>query len=254
MNVTTGKLTVLLDDRTGAVRDPVVHYDAQKVCSHRPGGSPLSPLRDQHRRHGLAPAYRGPYDDIEPTYSVGRHRLRVQPLQALGQLLAHQSGVLHRCDGDGKQIRAISATSSTTIRRGCCPTDACCISGRVVDRWVDYHHLWTTNRTARADGLFWQSSAGHADDRRQADPDSAGRAIFSPGLAARRRRHHRGRSAAGPTSRNADRSAAMRRTVTPGHCPTSCSSPRGRDRGRRRGETGTSTRDAGRGGRRAPVP
>ena len=70
LDIASGELTVLLDDPTGAIRDPQVHYDAAKILfSYRPGdtdhfhlyeinvdGSDLKQLTD------------GPYDDLEPSY------------------------------------------------------------------------------------------------------------------------------------------------------------------------------------------
>ncbi len=39
-NMETGELNVLLDDPEGAVRDPQVHYDGQRILfSYRPGGT-----------------------------------------------------------------------------------------------------------------------------------------------------------------------------------------------------------------------
>ena len=40
LNVRTGKMTVLLEDIAGAVRDPVVHYDGKRILfSYRRGGT-----------------------------------------------------------------------------------------------------------------------------------------------------------------------------------------------------------------------
>ena len=40
LSLRTGEITVLVDDPEGAVRDPQVHYDAQKVLfSYRKGGT-----------------------------------------------------------------------------------------------------------------------------------------------------------------------------------------------------------------------
>ena len=49
LNLATGTVTTLLEDKEGAVRDPVVHYDAEQILfSYRKGGTALAPsLRNQ---------------------------------------------------------------------------------------------------------------------------------------------------------------------------------------------------------------
>jgi len=40
LNLRTGKVTNLIDDAGGGVRDPQVHYDGQRIVfSYRPGGT-----------------------------------------------------------------------------------------------------------------------------------------------------------------------------------------------------------------------
>ena len=73
MNLKTGKVHVLLEDETGAVRDPQVHYDAERIIfSYRPGGTEYYHLYEINvDGSGLRQLTDGPYDDIEPTYLAG---------------------------------------------------------------------------------------------------------------------------------------------------------------------------------------
>ncbi len=150
LNFRTGKITDLIDDPGGAVRDPQVHYDARKILfSYRKGGT--------HRYHlyeigidgtGLRQLTDGPDDDIEPTYlpdgdivfcSTRCHRW-------IGCWYA-ETAVLYRCDSDGQNIRMLSSGSFTEN------TPAVLPDGRVLyTRWeyvnrdtVTFHHLWTMN-------------------------------------------------------------------------------------------------------------
>jgi len=150
LNVRTGRLSVLLDDPGGAVRDLQVHYDARRILfSYRKGGT--------HRYHlheintdgtGLRRITDGPYDDIEPAYlpdgdivfcSTRCHRW-------IGCWLS-ETAILYRCNPAGEQIRMLSSGCFTEN------TPAILPDGRVLyTRWeyvnrdpVSFHHLWTMN-------------------------------------------------------------------------------------------------------------
>ncbi len=68
LNLKTGKLTVLVDDPEGAVRDPCVHYDGQRIVfSYRKGGTETYHLYEiRADGTGLRQLTDGIYDDIEP--------------------------------------------------------------------------------------------------------------------------------------------------------------------------------------------
>jgi len=150
LNVRDGNMTVLVDDPGGSIRDPQVHYDAEKILfSYRKGGT--------HRYHlyeinvggtGLRQITDGPFDDIEPSYlpdgelvfcSTRCHRW-------IGCWLA-EAAILHRCDPQGKNLRMLSSGSFTEN------TPAVLPDGRILyTRWeyvnrdpVSFHHLWTIN-------------------------------------------------------------------------------------------------------------
>ena len=74
LNVRTGKLTNLVDDRGGTVRDPQVHYDGRKIVfSYRKGGTDSFHLYEINvDGTGLRQLTGGPYNDIEPTHVGAR--------------------------------------------------------------------------------------------------------------------------------------------------------------------------------------
>ena len=69
-NLRTGKVSVLLDDPRGGIRDPQVHYDGKKTLfSYRKGDSSNYHLYEINiDGSGLTQLTDGLYDDIEPTY------------------------------------------------------------------------------------------------------------------------------------------------------------------------------------------
>ncbi len=150
LNVATGEVAALLDDPKGAVRDPHVHYEAEKILfSYRKGGS--------HRYHlheigadgtGLRQLTSGPWDDIEPAVLPGGDLVfcSTRCKRFIGCWIA-EAATLHRCTGDGKEIRLLSSGSFTEN------TPAVLPDGRVLyTRWeyvnrdpVTFHHLWALN-------------------------------------------------------------------------------------------------------------
>ena len=150
LNLSTGELTVLLDDPKGGVRDPQVHYDGGKILfSYRKGGQPYYHLYEINADGtGLRQLTDGPWDDVEPTYlpdgdiifcSSRCHRW-------VGCWYT-QVAILYRCDPDGRNVRMISSSAVHD------DTPAVLPDGRVLyTRWeyvdrsrVRYHHLWTIN-------------------------------------------------------------------------------------------------------------
>ena len=89
------KLTTLLDDPRGGIRDPQVHYDGRRILfSYRKGGTENYLLYEINADgSGLRQLTDGAYDDFEPTYLPDGDIVFVStPLQALGELLAHPGG------------------------------------------------------------------------------------------------------------------------------------------------------------------
>ena len=150
MNLASGRVTALLDDREGGVRDPVVHYDGGKVLfSYRKGGTPYYHLYEMDLDGGPPRQLTdGPYDDIEPCYLPDDSIVFVSSrCKRWVNCWVTKVAVLHRCDADGRNIRAISANVEHDNTPWPLP------DGRVLyQRWeyvdrsqMDYHHLWTVN-------------------------------------------------------------------------------------------------------------
>ena len=148
LNLRTGKLSVLLEDLTGAVRDPCVHYDGSKIVfSYRKGGTDAYHLYTINSDGtGLRQMTDGPFDDIEPVYlpddgiafCSSRSRRWVN-------CWCTPVATLHRCDGEGHDIRPLSANIEHDN------TPAMLSDGRILyTRWeyvdrsqLQFHHLWT---------------------------------------------------------------------------------------------------------------
>jgi hypothetical protein len=160
LNVPSGKLTVLLDDPAGGVRDPQVHYDARKILfSYRKGGEPYYHLYEINvDGSNLRQLTDGPYDDFEPTYTASGEIIFCSSrcnrwVPCWSTLVAN----LHRADADGGNIRMISSN----IEQENTPTPL--PDGRLLyTRWeyvdrsqVDYHHLWTINPDGTGQMIYY---------------------------------------------------------------------------------------------------
>jgi hypothetical protein len=150
LNLTTGKRVSLIDDPGGAVRDPQVHYDGKRIVfSYRKGGTEHYNLYEINTDGtGLRQLTDGPWDDIEPAYLPdGGIVFCSSRCKRWVNCWLTQVAVLHRCDGDGKNIRALSSNNEQDNTPWVLP------DGRILyQRWeyvdrsqVDYHHLWTMN-------------------------------------------------------------------------------------------------------------
>ena len=149
-NLRTRQLTVLLDDPKGDIRDPQVHYDAQKILfSYRKGGT--------HQFHlyeigvdgaGLRQLTHGPYDDIEPTYLPDGDIIFISSrCKRYVPCWRTHVAMLYRCDADGEAVRPLSSNVEHDNTPWLLP------DGRVLyTRWeyvdrcdMTFHHLWTMN-------------------------------------------------------------------------------------------------------------
>ncbi len=160
MNLATGAVTAILADKQGAVRDPAVHYDAQRILfSYRRGGSPYYHLYEIDPDGGTPRQLTdGPYDDIEPCYMPDGTIIFISSrCNRWVNCWLTKVATMHRCDGDGGNIRAISANIEQDNTPWPLP------DGRVLYlRWeyvdrsqVDYHHLWTANPDGTAEMVYF---------------------------------------------------------------------------------------------------
>ena len=150
LDLQTGEVTVLVNDPAGAVRDPQVHYDGQRILfSYRKGGSPYYQLYEINADGtGLRQVTRGPFDDLEPSYLPdGGIAFCSSRCNRFVPCWYVQVATVYRCDGDGKNVRPLSSNIEQDNTPWVLP------DGRVLyTRWeyVDrsrehFHHLWTMN-------------------------------------------------------------------------------------------------------------
>jgi hypothetical protein len=188
LNLRTGKLTTLLADPQGGVRDPQVHYDGTKILfSYRKGGE------DQYHLYeigtdgsALRQLTDGPFDDFEPSYVPDGGIVFVSSrCKRWVNCWLTQVATLHRCDADGSNIRAISSNTEQDNTPWPLP------DGRLLyTRWeyvdrsqVDYHHLWTANPDGSGQAIwFGNLHPGTVMIDAKPIPDSHKIvALFSPG-------------------------------------------------------------------------
>jgi hypothetical protein len=188
LDLATGQVTTLLEDREGAVRDPVVHYDAQRILfSYRKNTTPYYHLYEINADgSGLRQLTDGPFDDIEPCYLPdGRIVFLSSRCKRWVNCWLTQVAVMHVCDGDGKNLRAISANVEHDNTPWPLP------DGRILyQRWeyvdrsqVDYHHLWTSNPDGTGQMIYYgnQRPGTVMIDAKPIPNTEKVVAIFSPG-------------------------------------------------------------------------
>jgi hypothetical protein len=150
LNLRTGDVTVLLDARGGSIRDPQVHYDARKILfSYRKAGSDYYNLYEINvDGSGLKQITLGAFDDFESTYLPDGGIVFVSTrCRRWVNCWKTQVAILYRCDGDGRNLRQISANTEHDNTPWVLP------DGRILyTRWeyvdrsqVEFHHLWTMN-------------------------------------------------------------------------------------------------------------
>lgn len=147
-NLRERKLTVLLDDPAGGIRDPQVHWDGRTIVfAWRKGGQEQFHLHEiRSDGTGLRQITDGDYDDIEPAWLPdGGLIFCSSRCKRFVNCWRTPVAVLHRCDRDGGNLRALS----TNVEHDNTPWPL--PDGRVIYmRWeyVDrnqlaFHHLWT---------------------------------------------------------------------------------------------------------------
>jgi hypothetical protein len=159
-NTATGELTVLLDDPEGAVRDPQIHYDGDRILfSYRPGGTHYYHLYEINADGtGLRQLTDGPFDDIEPSYLPdGGIVFCSSRCNRFVPCWYTQVAILYRCDGDGGSIRPLSSNIENDN------TPWILGDGRILyTRWEyvdrsreDFHHLWAMNPDGTRQMVFY---------------------------------------------------------------------------------------------------
>ena len=214
LELATGKVTTLLETAKGAVRDPVVHYDAKRILfSYRKDESPHYHLYEiDIDGRNLKQLTDGPYDDIEPSYLPDDRIVFVSSrCKRWVNCWLTKVAVLHRCEADGSNIRPISANLEHDNTPWPLP------DGRVLyQRWeyvdrsqVDYHHLWTTNPDGTRQMIYYGNM--HPSivmiDAKPIPNSNQVLAIFSPGHG--RREHDGALTVVSPKSGPDDTGSAL---------------------------------------------
>jgi hypothetical protein len=165
-NIRTGKTTVLLDAEGGTIRDPQLHYDAQKILfSYRKAGTDFFHLYEmQIDGSGLKQLTSGEFDDYEPAYLPDGGIVFVSTrCNRWVNCWMTQVGVLYRCDADGGNIEQISANTEHDNTPWVLP------DGRILyTRWeyvdrsqVEFHHLWTMNPDGTGQAVWYGNMHPH---------------------------------------------------------------------------------------------
>jgi mono/diheme cytochrome c family protein len=160
LNVKTGTVRVILEDAEGSLRDPVVHYGGQKVLfSYLKAGTEHYHLYEIGvDGTGLKQLTDGDWDDLEPTYLPDGGIVFVSSrCNRWVNCWLTPVAALCRCDGDGGNVRMLSANVEHDNTPWVLP------DGRVLYmRWeyvdrsqVHYHHLWTTNPDGTEQSVFY---------------------------------------------------------------------------------------------------
>ncbi len=150
LDLNTGGLTHLIEDKTGGVRDPQLHYSGTKILfSYRKGGQPFYHLYEIGvDGTNLRQLTSGDYDDFEPTYLPdGGIAFCSSRCNRYVNCWYTQVANIYRCDGDGENIRVLSPNIEHDNTPWVLP------DGKVIyQRWeyidrsrVRFHHLWTMN-------------------------------------------------------------------------------------------------------------
>ena len=167
LDVTSGKLTTLVNDPQGSIRDPAVHYDGQRIVfAWRKSGTEHFHLYGiQANGTGLRQLTdgAGSYDDIEPSYLPdGGIAFISSRCQRWVNCWLTQVGVVYRCDADGGSIQRLSANVEHDNTPWPLP------DGRILyQRWeyvdrsqVHYHHLWTMNPDGTGQMVYFGNMHG----------------------------------------------------------------------------------------------
>ena len=160
LNLHTGAVAVLFDAQGGSVRDPQVHYDGRKILfSYRKAGTDYYHLHEINvDGSGLTPLTAGDFDDYEPTYLPDGDIAFVSTrCNRWVNCWYTQVGIIYRCDGQGRNLRQISANTEHDNTPWVMP------DGRLIYmRWeyvdrsqVEYHALWAMNPDGTGQAIYF---------------------------------------------------------------------------------------------------
>ncbi|MBE0536793.1 MAG: hypothetical protein IH624_14090 [Phycisphaerae bacterium] len=188
LNLKTGKISILLETENGCIRDPKVHYDGGKILfSYRTDGSPYYHLHEIDIDGGnLRQITSGPFDDYEAEYLPDGDIVFVstRARRWVGCWMT-QVGTIHRCDANGRNIRALSCNIEHDNTPAVLPNGQILyMRWEYVDRsQVEFHHLWTMNPDGTNQIIYYgnQRPWGVFLSCRPVPGDDRVLGVFSPG-------------------------------------------------------------------------
>ena len=182
-NVKTKQVRTIFEDPAGNIRDPQIHYDAQKlVFAYLPkgkrhyslyeinlDGTALKQLTGQGE--DVSPGmedyttYSPPgWDDFEPTYLPdGQIIFCSTRANRYVQCWLTQVGTLYKCDADGSNLRPLSANvehdnTPWVLANG----QVAYMRWEYVDRFhMGYHHLWSMNPDGTRQMVLYGNQINH---------------------------------------------------------------------------------------------
>lgn len=187
-NLKTGKITVLLETETGCIRDPKVHYDAEKIIFawRKDGLQNYNLYEIDIDGTNIRQITSGPYDDYEPEYlpDGGIVFVSTRAKRWVGCWIT-QVGTIHRCDGDGSNIQMLSCNIEHDNTPSVLPNGQILyMRWEYVDRsQVEFHHLWTMNPDGTNQDIYYGNgfSWGVFLSCRSIPNDDRVMGIYSPG-------------------------------------------------------------------------
>jgi len=187
-NLKTGKITILLETAKGCIRDPKVHYDAEKIIfAWRKAGRQNYNLYEINvDGTNIRQITSGPFDDYEPEYlpDGGIVFVSTRARRWVGCWMT-QVGTIHRCDADGRNIQMLSCNIEHDNTPSVLPNGQILyMRWEYVDRsQVEFHHLWTMNPDGTNQEIYYgnEVSWGVFLSCRPIPNDERVMGIYSPG-------------------------------------------------------------------------
>ncbi len=160
LNLKTGAVDILLEDKNGTIRDPAVHYSGEKILfSYRKGHSENFHLYEINTDgSGLEQLTSGSYDDYEPSYQPDGGIVFVSTrAKRWVNCWLTQVGTIYQSDSKGQNVRQLSPNLEHDNTPWTLP------DGRVMyQRWeyIDrsqmvFHHLWTMNPDGTEQKIYY---------------------------------------------------------------------------------------------------
>ncbi len=194
LNLRTGKVTVLLDDPGGGVRDPRVHYDGGKLLfAYRKGGSHQYHLYEVNTDgSGFRQLTFGDHDNVEPAYlpdgGIIFTSSRCNRFIGCNRV---PTATIHRMDADGDNVLSLSASPLLDDRPAVLWDGRVCYTRwEYTDRAAEtFRDLWVMNPDGTGQMvLFGGTGQPYPEFHAKCDalpiPGAAGKLvlIFSPAL------------------------------------------------------------------------